>query len=368
MPIYMDRHDIPREISPAHVAQMHQEDLKVQHLFGCRGMTYWCDPERSAAFCLIEAPNPDAIHAMHKHAHGAVPHKIIEVDSKIVESFLGRISDPEHAADRELHVITDSAFRVVMNIEASNFLHRLGANQLNIFTQKFHHSVEKSLEEHEGRIVQQDNLSYLISFRAVTNAVLCALKIHSNAKYITPRFDPGLRQLHIGIHAGAPVDERRSLFGEVINTTRNMCEYMEAPMVISMEVKTLYEKENRNARIDRNTFRILGPREDEFLKRLVAFCEENYADEDLSVPNFSEALGYSKSRLYRSLKSLTGKSPNRFLREYRLRKALEMLRRKDNSISEVAYETGFNNPAYFSKCFSETFGILPSKYLRRFLA
>ncbi|NNK21570.1 MAG: DUF4242 domain-containing protein, partial [Flavobacteriaceae bacterium] len=37
MPIYMDRHDIPDEIKPEHVAKMHQEDLKVQHLYGCKG-------------------------------------------------------------------------------------------------------------------------------------------------------------------------------------------------------------------------------------------------------------------------------------------------------------------------------------------
>ena len=80
MPIYMDRHDIPEEITAEHVAQMHQEDLKVQHLYGCKGMTYWCDEHRRTAFCLIEAPNEQAIKDMHNNAHGEVPHKIIEVN------------------------------------------------------------------------------------------------------------------------------------------------------------------------------------------------------------------------------------------------------------------------------------------------
>jgi len=60
MPIYMDRHDIPKEIKAAHVAEMHQADLKIEHLFGCKGMTYWCDEDRNTAFCLIEAPNKKA--------------------------------------------------------------------------------------------------------------------------------------------------------------------------------------------------------------------------------------------------------------------------------------------------------------------
>ncbi|MEQ9581248.1 MAG: DUF4242 domain-containing protein [Arenibacter sp.] len=56
MPIYMDRHEIPEEITAAHVAQMHREDLKIEHLYGCKGMTYWCDEKRRTAFCLIQAP------------------------------------------------------------------------------------------------------------------------------------------------------------------------------------------------------------------------------------------------------------------------------------------------------------------------
>jgi len=143
----MDRHDIPQEITAEHVAKMHQQDLKVQHLYGCKGLTYWCDVGRKTAFCLIEAPDSEAINAMHLHAHGAVPHKIIEVDARIVESFLGRIEDPDKAGDQELNIISDPAFRVIMCIETSNYLHRLEAMQYSIFTQKFHHSVTGSSKE-----------------------------------------------------------------------------------------------------------------------------------------------------------------------------------------------------------------------------
>lgn len=87
MPLYMDRHDTPPEITAKHVAEMHQADLKVEHLYGCKGITYWCDDKRHHPFCLIEAPNREAIQKMHDHAHGEVPYNIIEVDEKLVESF-----------------------------------------------------------------------------------------------------------------------------------------------------------------------------------------------------------------------------------------------------------------------------------------
>ena len=120
MPIYMDRHDVPEGYTAEHVAQMHQEDLRVEHLYGCKGMTYWCDDKRKIAFCLIQAPNKEAIEEMHNHAHGDFPHKIIEVDPTLVESFLGRIEDPKNIRDIHPNIIDDSAFRILMAI--SRFL------------------------------------------------------------------------------------------------------------------------------------------------------------------------------------------------------------------------------------------------------
>lgn len=361
----MDRHDIPDEITAEHVAQMHQEDLKVEHLFGCKGLTYWCDVGRRTAFCLIEAPNRDALTAMHRIAHGEVPNQIIEVDPHIVESFLGRIEDPEKTTDTDLNIIDDPAFRVLMMLETSSYLDRLEANQLSVFTQKLHKSINKTLNQYKGRIVKQDNNTYLASFVSVTNAVLSALKIQADFKYITPGASPEIRQLHIGLSAGTPVTDNGTLFGEVISTARNLCEYVKDPLVVTHDIKVLYENENRNARIDPKQIRILKPKEERFLNALVAFCENSYADERISIPEVGKALGCSKSQLYRRVKGLSGKSPNRFLREFRLQKALELLHRQTGSISEIAYETGFNNPAYFTKCFSEAFGILPSRYVQQ---
>ena len=68
---------------------------------------------------MIEAPDAKAIQKMHDKAHGQVPHSIIEVESSIVESFLGRIQDPEKARDTELNIINDPAFRTIMVIYLS---------------------------------------------------------------------------------------------------------------------------------------------------------------------------------------------------------------------------------------------------------
>jgi AraC-like DNA-binding protein len=74
-------------------------------------------------------------------------------------------------------------------------------------------------------------------------------------------------------------------------------------------------------------------------------------------------MGCSKSRLYRKMILLTGKSPNTFIKEYRLNEALKLLSKNAGNISEIAFETGFSSPSYFSKCFKRKFGVLPAIYL-----
>ena len=365
MPIFMDRHDMPEDINAEHVARMHQADLKIEHEYNCRGLTYWCDEQRKTAFCLIEAPNKEAIQKMHNRAHGDVAHRIIEVDENVVESFLGRIEDPEKSQNTELNIINDPAFRVIMVLETSNYLNRLEANQFSVFTQKFHRSVAKTLKYFEGRIAKQDDKSYLVSFKSVTNAILCALKIQYNFKYITPRFDAPNRRLNIGLSAGVPVTDKDQIFAETITLATQMCEFVNNQIVISSAVKELYESENRQVKIDKELIRALRPQEERFLSQLIKFCEKTCNKSHFKVSNFSAELGYSKSQLYRKLIQLTGKSPNNFIKEYRLHRALSLIHKQFGNISEIAFETGFNSPAYFSKCFMAKFGILPSRYAQQ---
>lgn len=365
MPIYMDRHDVSEVVTAEKVAQLHQEDLKIQHKYNCRGITYWFDDVRKTAFCLIEAPNKEAIKLMHDKAHGEVPHRIIEVDNALVESFLGRIEDPEKSQDTSLNIINDPAFRVLMVIETSNYLDRLEANPFTIFTQKFHNSVTKKLKKFNGNIVKKDNNSYLVSFKSVTDAVLCAQKIQFQYKYVTPKFNSTSRKLKIALSSGIPVTDKDKFFEEAVDLVTRICAIVKDPFVITSEVNALYESENRNAIIDRELVRVLSPSDEKFISHLMTFVDRIWNKSDVNVTNFSNSMGFSKSQLYRKLIDLTGQSPNNFLKEVRLHKALQLLHQQYGNISEVAFETGFNSPAYFSRCFLEKYGILPSTYVHQ---
>lgn len=102
--------------------------------------------------------------------------------------------------------------------------------------------------------------------------------------------------------------------------------------------------------------------DDVFLGKFMAQIEAVYADSDYNVEKLSETLGLSRGHLHRKIKELTGISPVDFLRNYRLGKAARLLRQKKFTISEVAYQTGFTSPAYFSKCFKAVYHITPTEF------
>ena len=246
----------------------------------------------------------------------------------------------------------------IMVIETSDFLHRLEANQFNLFTQKLHNGISNLLKKFDGRILNHNDNTYEVTFNTVTNAVLCGLKLRSNFKYITPKFDKSIRDLKLGIAEGKSNNSK-------LLATR-MCEVVvEDKFVVSEAVKIAYEKENRNNFINRDDIKILTVSEEQFLTQLMNYLETIWNDAGFKVYSFSESLGLSTSQFYRKLKTLTGKSPSEFLRNYRLKQAMNMLHTKKGNITEIAEKAGFNSLTYFSKCFKDTFHILPSKYLQQ---
>jgi len=98
--------------------------------------------------------------------------------------------------------------------------------------------------------------------------------------------------------------------------------------------------------------------------QLIEYTEKVWSHSNVNVSDFYKNLGYSKSKLYRTMMSLIGVSPNSFLKNYRLNMAIELLDSQALNISEIAYQTGFSSPTYFSKCFQEVYGILPSNYIK----
>ena len=94
---------------------------------------------------------------------------------------------------------------------------------------------------------------------------------------------------------------------------------------------------------------------------LYTYIEKELSNEELEVDKLAREVGMSHSQLYRKIKALTNLSIAGFIRDYRLQRALEMLKTGEHNVSEVAYLTGFNSRNYFSKAFTQKYSYPPSE-------
>lgn len=104
--------------------------------------------------------------------------------------------------------------------------------------------------------------------------------------------------------------------------------------------------------------------DEQFVQEAVKVVLKNLGEFHFSVTQLSENLHYSREHTHRKLKHHLGVSAGKFIRYIRLLQAYKYLSEKKNMISEVAYQVGFNSPAYFSKCFRDSFGIAPGEIKR----
>jgi signal transduction histidine kinase/DNA-binding response OmpR family regulator len=104
-----------------------------------------------------------------------------------------------------------------------------------------------------------------------------------------------------------------------------------------------------------------------FLNRAIATVESHLSDDAFDINKFQDEMHMSHSTLFRKLQALTNLSPTGFIRNIRLKRAAQLLREHYGNIAKVSYEVGFNNPAYFSKCFKSLFGMSPVDYLNKSL-
>ena len=98
--------------------------------------------------------------------------------------------------------------------------------------------------------------------------------------------------------------------------------------------------------------------------KVTAFIEEHIVESELSVEQMAEAMGMSRANIYRRMVAATGHTPSEFIKIVRLRHAERLLMQSGLTISEICYEVGFTSPRYFSKCYKDFYGYVPSKAKR----
>ncbi len=115
---------------------------------------------------------------------------------------------------------------------------------------------------------------------------------------------------------------------------------------------------------------LLGPKkititdiDEKLLQRIIETIEQHISDNNFNAEILSQKVGVSRMQLYRKLRGLTDQTVHEFIRSIRLQRALQLLEERRMTITEVAYEVGFNDLTYFARCFRKLYKKSPSEYI-----
>jgi AraC-like DNA-binding protein len=357
----MDMHIVPG-VKARDVAEAHRRDLLIQEDHRCNCMTYWIDEKRGNVFCLIEAPSPDAVTEMHTKAHGLVPHRIIEVNSAVVESFLGRISDPESAqvSDEGLNVFSDASFRVILMAQTNDpllLVHQFGQEEAKSQLRRIGEIFRTCIRQHDGREAEHEGEAWVASFTSSVHALHAAQQIRTEL----PEGDVEQTQFNMVIHGGEPVAESEQIFGDTLHYARRLREISNGNKIVISQL--IHDYLPSDVRWQDNGISFYSLQEENWVQALFDTLETGWRTAEFTVDDFAKKMAMSQSGLYRKSMALLDRSPNDVLKDFRLEKARAILKRNPSQIGQVTFDTGFGSASYFTKCFKKKYGLLPMAYL-----
>lgn len=141
--------------------------------------------------------------------------------------------------------------------------------------------------------------------------------------------------------------------------------------LLNLKLKNILQQREQ-LRIKFNREITLQPKEvtvtssdEQFLKQAIEIVEKHMMNTDFNVEMLVKEMGHSRSNLYLKFKEITGLSSSEFIRNIRLKRAVQLFESSDLSVKEIMYKTGFNTASYFAKCFKKQFGVKPSDYVRK---
>lgn len=241
MPMYMDIHEVQGATAEA-LAKAHAADVEVQGKHGVEYVKYWFNESRGKAFCLVNAPSPEAAASVHREAHGLVAERIIEVEPEVAEGFLGGGEvNPSGAvlvsgaAGNE----RDPGIRTVLFtdiVDSTALTQRVGDDAAMLLIRVHDTIVRDALTVSGGREVKHTGDGIMASFVSAAAAVRCATRIQRGlAQYQQEHAEYPIK-VRIGAAAGEPVEHQHDLFGSTVQLAARLCSHAQPEQILVSNV------------------------------------------------------------------------------------------------------------------------------------
>lgn len=297
----------------------------------------------------MEGPDKDACINVHQKAHGDTGCNIIEVSPDEYDKFLAKsLPNAQDIAVTEEGII-DTGYRTVLRFEII-----APSKQQQVDVRKF----EDFIKENKGFLLLDHHHSIKAVFVYSSLAFRCADRIINFMNSVDVDY-------RLAIVSGKPVEQDHDKFyGYASDLSKKLAISGEKGIIRTTQLTMeLFYKEGGNEKDILNTIEVLSLPDEQFLYQLIDIIRKNFRDPDFSATDLAAITHSSRSQLFRKIKKITALTPNTLIREIRLYEAVKLLCQNKDQIAQIAYDTGFNSPSYFSKIFAKRFHILPSDYI-----
>lgn len=163
---------------------------------------------------------------------------------------------------------------------------------------------------------------------------------------------------------------RRRQADALLEPIRRTLSDTEEPMLLRKRIQNILDNQNRYKESYVKTARSnddeKAQKTEPFMTKVIRIMEQNYQNSDFGVAELTEHMGMSRVMLSKKLNVETGLSTSKFMNNYRLNIARELLLKNsaNRNIAEIAFSVGFNDPKYFTRCFTREYGVSPNKYTK----
>ena len=214
------------------------------------------------------------------------------------------------------------------------------------------------MDPSNGEVVPENIMA---TFLHASDALACANKIRKTMESLHDQCE-----YRMAILTGRPVDiTGDQMFEFTKSRLDQLCLIGDNQHVyIDKYTTDLAKKEDKQAASISGLNKELSENDLSFMEGFFEVLNTAWRNTDFKTASLHGIMGISKSQLYRKLKSLTGLSPNQLVHDMKLQNAAQELKKDDVQVAQVAYDNGFNSPAYFARSFKSRFGMSPSEYQR----
>lgn len=346
----MDFHQIDSDaFTEEEMYKAHLRDVAVQNKYGLIYKKYYLNLQHKTAFCLMESPNKEACEASHKDAHGVGACNVIEVSREHeFLPYMGEGSQNEQDLALTLTGEIDSGFRTIMLVD---FL-GLKEAPTQIST-----SLIACIKNHKGSVVKIPSEKLMASFIDAVDAIACSIAITKYFETLDCEVIFG-----VALSTGKPVDEHGTdLFEETKKKVKTLSRLgLQLGSCMDLDTKLSASNSKGIDKIDITGITIVDQATYLEIQKLDEVLIKNLSNSAFNSDALSKQLGLSKTQAYRKISSLVGVSPNKLLSELRMIHAVRALKEEGKTVSEIAYDSGFNSPTYFTRVFRKRFDILPT--------